>query len=75
MAHTAMPTDPLQVRLAPEMPDWPEHLRRKLLQDLQPAGVLIPLVDRAAGLSVLLTKRSAELKHHEAPLDPANWAP
>jgi 8-oxo-dGTP pyrophosphatase MutT (NUDIX family) len=64
MAHTAMPTDPLQVRLAPEMPGWPEHLRRKLLQDLQPAGVLIPLVDRAAGLSVLLTKRSAELKHH-----------
>jgi 8-oxo-dGTP pyrophosphatase MutT (NUDIX family) len=31
---------------------------------LTPAAVLIPILDRPEGLSVLLTQRSAELKHH-----------
>jgi 8-oxo-dGTP pyrophosphatase MutT (NUDIX family) len=31
---------------------------------MTPAGVLMPLVRRSAGLSVLLTRRSADLKHH-----------
>ena len=31
---------------------------------LRPAGVLAPIVENANGLSVLLTKRSAALKHH-----------
>ncbi|WP_417317395.1 CoA pyrophosphatase [Emcibacter sp.] len=31
---------------------------------LKPAAVLVPLVDRPQGLTVLLTKRSAELKTH-----------
>ena len=34
------------------------------MQTLSPAGVLIPVVERAAGLTVILTKRSAALKHH-----------
>ncbi len=31
---------------------------------MKPAGVLIPIIERDADLSVLLTQRSAELKHH-----------
>ena len=31
---------------------------------LKPAAVLVPLVDRPEGLSVLLTKRSSKLTHH-----------
>ncbi len=31
---------------------------------LRPAGVLAPIVEREGGLSLLLTKRSAALKHH-----------
>jgi 8-oxo-dGTP pyrophosphatase MutT (NUDIX family) len=59
-----MPLDPLQVRLAPGMPDWPRHLRERLTEGLRPAGVLIPLLERSDGLTMLLTRRSAELKHH-----------
>ncbi len=31
---------------------------------LRPAAVLIPIVERSAGLTVLLTKRASHLKHH-----------
>lgn len=31
---------------------------------LRPAAVLVPLVDRAEGFSVLLTQRAADLRHH-----------
>ncbi len=31
---------------------------------LRPAAVLCPLVERAGGLNVLLTRRSSQLKHH-----------
>ncbi len=44
---------------------WPDSLREQLAGTLTPAGVLIPIFDRPdAGLSVLLTQRSRELKHH-----------
>lgn len=43
---------------------WPEPLRERLTATLTPAGVLIPVMQRAAELSVLLTQRSVELKHH-----------
>jgi 8-oxo-dGTP pyrophosphatase MutT (NUDIX family) len=36
----------------------------KIASSLKPAGVLIPLRQHDTGLSVLLTQRSAELKHH-----------
>ena len=39
-------------------------MREQLSASLKPAGVLIPVMRRAAHLSVLLTQRSAELKHH-----------
>lgn len=59
-----MPADPLDVVVPSEVPRWPRALREKLTSDLVPAGVLIPIVDRDAGLNVLLTQRSPGLKHH-----------
>ncbi len=35
-----------------------------ITRSLCAAGVLIPVIERVAGLSVLLTQRSADLKHH-----------
>ena len=46
---------------------WPESLQQQLRSTLIPAGVLIPIFNRPDsehGLSVLLTQRSAALKHH-----------
>jgi len=39
-------------------------MREQLSGTLTPAGVLVPIIERASNLSVLLTQRSAELKHH-----------
>jgi len=36
----------------------------KIASTLKPAGVLIPVLQHETGLSVLLTQRSVELKHH-----------
>ena len=43
---------------------WPQALRERLTTTLTAAGVLIPIIERQDTLSVLLTQRSAELKHH-----------
>lgn len=43
---------------------WPERMREQLKGTLTPAGVLVPIMQRDAELTVLLTQRSAELKHH-----------
>ncbi|NNF41335.1 MAG: CoA pyrophosphatase [Woeseiaceae bacterium] len=43
---------------------WPPALREQLPVPSRPAGVLIPIMERGGGLSVLLTQRSAALKHH-----------
>ena len=61
-AGTAMPEDPLDVVISP--PRWPVALQRKLTSDLMAAAVLIPIITREASLSVLLTERSPDLKHH-----------
>ena len=64
-ADTKLPVDPTDVIELPGSKHWPESLRRQLEASLTPAGVLIPIFERAdTGLSVLLTQRSAELKHH-----------
>jgi 8-oxo-dGTP pyrophosphatase MutT (NUDIX family) len=39
-------------------------MREQLSQTLKPAGVLVPIIERDNDLKVLLTQRSAELKHH-----------
>lgn len=64
LAGTAQPEDPLDVRLPPGSERWPFSMREQLTSTLTPAGVLIPVMQRAADLSVLLTQRSANLKHH-----------
>ncbi len=61
-AGTAMPQDPLDVVIQP--PRWPVALQRRLTSDLMAAAVLIPIITREASLSVLLTERSPDLKHH-----------
>lgn len=43
---------------------WPQGMLEKIASTLKPAGVLIPVRRHASGLSVLLTQRSADLKHH-----------
>jgi 8-oxo-dGTP pyrophosphatase MutT (NUDIX family) len=57
-----MPEDPLDVVIPP--PRWPVALQQKLTSDLIAAAVLIPIITREASLSVLLTERSPDLKHH-----------
>ena len=64
LAGTQAPEDPTAVTLPPGSERWPDFMREQLLRTLSPAGVLIPVIERAEGLAVLLTKRSAELKHH-----------
>lgn len=63
-AGTELPEDPLNVSLPPGSENWPAEVREKLTTTLTPAGVLIPVMQRATQLSVLLTQRSADLKHH-----------
>jgi len=61
-AGTAMPLHPLDVVIAP--PRWPTALQEKLTRDLAAAAVLIPIIQRPDMLTVLLTERSPDLKHH-----------
>ena len=64
-ADTALPSSPTDVVELPGSRHWPESLRAQLNATLTPAGVLIPIFQREdAGLTVMLTQRSAELKHH-----------
>lgn len=48
----------------PGFGDLPSLLRRIRLRRLIPAAVLVPLIDRPEGLSVLFTRRAEHLKHH-----------
>jgi 8-oxo-dGTP pyrophosphatase MutT (NUDIX family) len=41
-----------------------ERLRPLLPPTITPAAVLVPVVERRPGLTVLLTERAADLKHH-----------
>ncbi len=43
---------------------WPADMRERLTRGLKPAGVLIPVIETRTELSVLLTQRAADLKHH-----------
>ncbi|NVJ67185.1 MAG: CoA pyrophosphatase [Gammaproteobacteria bacterium] len=49
-----------QIQQALEQAD---HVKPKVSQ-LQPSAVLVPIVERAAGLQLILTQRSEHLKHH-----------
>lgn len=43
---------------------WPESWQAGAEEGLSPAGVLMPVVERPSGLTLLLTRRSRELTHH-----------
>jgi 8-oxo-dGTP pyrophosphatase MutT (NUDIX family) len=64
LAGTELPASPTDIVMPPGSSRWPEPMREQLSGTLKPAGVLIPVIERGAELSVLLTQRSAELKHH-----------
>ena len=65
LAGTALPADPTDVVMPPESRHWPATMREQLSAELRPAGVLVPVMQRAPGdLRVLLTQRSAELRVH-----------
>ncbi len=65
-AGTSLPDDPLQVTKPPGLHRWPRKMREQLNTPLKPAGVLVPVVERRSGLSVLLTQRAAHLRAHAA---------
>ncbi|MBT8083170.1 MAG: CoA pyrophosphatase [Gammaproteobacteria bacterium] len=65
-AGTCLPEDPLAVAEPPGLLRWPRKMREQLEAPLTPAGVLVPVVERATGLSVLLTQRAAHLRAHAA---------
>jgi 8-oxo-dGTP pyrophosphatase MutT (NUDIX family) len=56
--------DPLEGLAAGLSPEQIVELRRHLPQQWTRAAVMVPLVERPAGLTVLLTRRAAHLKAH-----------
>jgi len=64
LADTRLPQDPVRIVMPEQLETWPPDLRTKLLTDLRPAGVLIPIIEHEDMLSVLLTRRSAALRYH-----------
>ena len=61
---TAPGGDPVKALVAGLEPGQTEALRKLLPAEFSRAAVLVPLVDRAEGLSVLLTQRASHLKNH-----------
>jgi 8-oxo-dGTP pyrophosphatase MutT (NUDIX family) len=56
--------DPAQALIAGLTPEESAGFRHLLPLNLARAAVLVPIVDRPEGPSVLLTQRAAHLKHH-----------
>ncbi len=50
--------------MPPGLRRWPHAMREQLAGPLTPAGVLVPILERTEGLSILLTQRATDLKHH-----------
>ena len=65
-AATRLSEDPLDVAMPPGLRRWPHAMREQLAGPLKPAGVLVPIMERSGGLSILLTQRARDLKHHAA---------
>lgn len=59
-----VPGDPADARIAGLPPDVGRPLRHLLPEHPTPAAVLIPIVNHPDGLTVLLTERAADLRHH-----------
>lgn len=56
--------DPLAAFLRGAPPEKHEMMRNAVPASLAGAAVLVPIVERPAGLNVLLTLRASHLKHH-----------
>lgn len=56
--------DPVEALIAGLTPEQSAELRRLLPAEFSRAAVLVPLVERPEGLSLLLTQRAPHLKHH-----------
>ncbi|MEJ2256368.1 MAG: CoA pyrophosphatase [Woeseiaceae bacterium] len=63
-AETTLREDPLDVAMPPGLRYWPHAMRKELAGPLRPAGVLIPIMQRRSGLTILLTRRARELRIH-----------
>ncbi len=63
-ASTRVPADPAMAALPAGADQWPQSMLERMAGGLTPAGVLIPIIERPAELTVLLTERSPDLKHH-----------
>jgi 8-oxo-dGTP pyrophosphatase MutT (NUDIX family) len=61
---TAPGGDPVQALVSGLTPEQTSELRKLLPAEFSRAAVLVPIVDRPEGLSVLLTQRASHLKHH-----------
>ena len=64
LVNTSLDKSLADVMMPPGADLWPDELKKKLNSTMTPAAVLIPIVERSAELTLLLTRRSAELKHH-----------
>jgi len=64
LSATHEPEDPLAVDFTHLGRRMPESMVEELAPRLRPAGVLLPLIERGRSLSVLLTERAADLRHH-----------
>ncbi len=64
LRDTILADDPSDVVMPPNSERWPAEFRQSVMMSLKPAGVRVPVFERHDGLSLLLTERSAELKHH-----------
>jgi 8-oxo-dGTP pyrophosphatase MutT (NUDIX family) len=56
--------DPLDAWIAGLTPEQTSELRQQLPPHLKRAAVMVPLVERPEGLTVLLTQRASHLKNH-----------
>jgi len=64
LSGTRMPADPLAVDVQEMQNRLPPSAVQELNRNLRAAAVLIPIVERGDTLAVLLTERSAALRHH-----------
>ncbi len=64
LSGTCMPADPLAVDVQEMQNRLPPDAVQELNRNLRAAAVLIPIVERGDTLAVLLTERSAALRHH-----------
>jgi 8-oxo-dGTP pyrophosphatase MutT (NUDIX family) len=64
LSGSRAPLDPTQAVMPRESEKWPAKFLELASGDLKAAGVLVPIINRSAGLTVLLTQRSSELRLH-----------